>query len=57
MSKRYATVNTLEAETPMPLLDWLAQELGMSHDEMRSVSAWARVDYTGDGGGVGEDDD
>ena len=39
MSKRYATVNTLGAETPMPLLDWLTRELAMNHEDMRSVSA------------------
>lgn len=38
MSKRYATVNNLGAETPMPLLDWLIHELNMDQNEMRNVS-------------------
>lgn len=39
MSKRYPTVNTLRAQTPMPLLGWLTRELDMSQYDMRSVSA------------------
>lgn len=39
MSKRYATVNSLGAETPMPLLDWLIHELDIDQSEMRNVSA------------------
>ena len=38
MSKRYATVSSLGAETPMPLLDWLTHELDMDQNEMRNVS-------------------
>lgn len=40
MAKRYATVNSLGAETPMPLLDWLIHELDMDQNEMRNVSTW-----------------
>lgn len=43
MSKRYATVNSLGAETPMPLLDWLIHELDMDQHEMRNVSVYCRV--------------
>lgn len=39
MSKRYASVNSLGAETPMPLLDWLIHELDMDQNEMRNVGA------------------
>lgn len=38
MSKRYATVNTLGAGTPMPLLGWLTRELDINHHDLRSVS-------------------
>ena len=39
MSKRYASVSSLGAETPMPLLDWLIHELDMDQNEMRNVGA------------------
>lgn len=39
MSKRYATVNTLGAQSPIPLLGWLARELDMNRHDLRSVSA------------------
>ncbi|CAN0122159.1 unnamed protein product [Scytosiphon promiscuus] len=37
MSKRYPTVSTLRAQTPMPLLGWLTRELDMSQYDMRSL--------------------
>ena len=37
MSKRYPTLNTLGAETAMPLLGWLTRELDMSLGDMRNV--------------------
>ncbi|CAM9901449.1 unnamed protein product [Pylaiella littoralis] len=37
MSKRYATVNTLGAGTPMPLLGWLTRELDINHHDLRSL--------------------
>lgn len=38
MSKRYPTLNAMGSETAVPLLSWLAEELGMNLNEMRNVS-------------------
>lgn len=51
MSKRYSTVNTLGAQTPMPLLGWLTRELDINNHDLRSVSAYG-VRKSGEGARV-----
>lgn len=43
MCKRYPTLNTLGAETAMPLLGWLTRELDMGLGDMRNVRKRARL--------------
>lgn len=40
MAKRYPTLDILPADTAVPLLAWLSEELGLSLEDMRSVSPY-----------------